>query len=83
MPFEKLSNSKNMTFLSTVFFNIEHNLKKAFCQSSRLVSKQSCAAVIQNISDFRSSLFRTDMKIRLAKLRGNLLPSYADFYTDW
>ena len=41
-----------------------------------LLSKQSCV-VLQNVSDFRSSLYCIDMKIGLFKVRGNWLPSYA------
>ena len=38
----------------------------------------ACFQVIQNVSEFRNSLFRTDLKIRLSKFRGYLkLPGYA------
>ena len=74
---EKLSSSKYMTAKHILSFqrfrNIIFNNERIIWGFLRFVFK-----VIQNVSDFRNSHFRTGLKIRLSKFRGYLkLPGYA------
>ena len=63
----------SISFPSAVCRNIFFNNEHIIWGFSRLVLK-----IIQNVSEFGNSLFRTALKIRLSKLRGYLrLPVYA------